>query len=155
MTERKQPNSQMCFICGMQNPIGLKLFFYEQADGSVRATFTPRPEHQGYPGVLHGGIATAMLDETLGRASLITGQEQWMMTAKLELRFLKTVPIGQPLTVMGRIDKRSKRGMTGHGEIRLADGSVAVEANGLFVTIPADQQEALQELLPIWQVVPD
>src|SRR5262249_7811419 len=102
-----------------------------------------------------GGIATALLDETLGRASLITGQEQWMMTAKLELRFLQTVPIGQPLTVIGRIEKRSKRGMTGHSEIRLADGRIAVEANGLFVTIPAEQEEALKELLPLWQVVPD
>src|SRR4051812_32846505 len=119
MTNRKQPNSQMCFICGMQNPIGLKTFFYEHADGSIHAHFTPREEHQGYPGVLHGGITTALLDETMGRASLTAGREQWMVTAKLELRFLKMIPIGQPLTVISHIKKRSRRGMTSHGEIRL------------------------------------
>ncbi|MBI5878411.1 MAG: PaaI family thioesterase [Chloroflexi bacterium] len=152
---RKQPNSQMCFICGMDNPIGLKAFFYEQSDGSVRVNFTPRPEHQGYPGVLHGGIITALLDETLGRASMTQGREQWMMTAKLELRFLKPVPIGKPLTVIGRVEKLSRVGMTGRGEIRLDDGSVAVEASGLFVTLPPAQKDDLERLLPVWTVVPD
>ena len=154
-TTRKQPNSQMCFICGMQNPIGLKIFFYEQADGSVIANFTPKEEHQGYPGVLHGGIITALLDETMGRASMAGEREQWMMTAKLELRFLKPVPVGKPLKVIGRVEKMSRIGMTGRGEIRLADDSVAVEASGLFVTLPSEQKEQLQALLPVWQVVPD
>lgn len=152
---RKQPNSQMCFICGMHNPIGLKAFFYEQADGSVIVRFTPEDEHQGYPGVLHGGIATALLDETIGRASMAAGREQWMMTAKLEMRFLKPVPIGQPLTVVGRIDRLSRHGMTGSGEIRLADETVAVTASGLYVTLPTEQKESLERLLPIWEVVPD
>jgi len=152
---RKQPNSEMCFICGMQNPIGLKAFFYEQADDSVQARFTPRPEHQGFPGVMHGGLITALLDETLGRAAMTRGRIQWMMTAKLELRFLKPVPIGKPLTVIGRIEKMSRVGMTARGEIRLADGSVAVEANGLFVSLPADQRGPMEALLPVWKVVPD
>ena len=155
MTQRKQPNSQMCFICGMQNPIGLKIFFYEQADGSVRARFTPRAEHQGYPGVLHGGITTALLDETVGRAAMFVNNNQFMLTAKLELRFRKPVPIGQPLTVIGRVEKMSRRGATGCGEIRLADDTVAVEASGLFVALPPTQSDAMEKLLPGWEVVPD
>lgn len=152
---RKQPNSEMCFICGMQNPIGLKAFFYEQSDESVQVRFTPRPEHQGFPGVMHGGLITALLDETLGRASMTRGRMQWMMTAKLELRFLKPVPIGKPLTVIGRAEKMSRVGMTARGEIRLEDGSVAVEASGLFVSLPSDQKEQMEALLPVWKVVPD
>jgi uncharacterized protein (TIGR00369 family) len=152
---KKQPNSQMCFICGMENPIGLKIFFYEQEDGSLQATFTPRPEHQGYPGVLHGGITTALLDETMGRVSLGAGREQWMMTAKLELRFHHPVPIGQTLTVIGRIEKLSRVGMSARGEIRLADDTLAVEATGLFVTLSQGQIETMREALPFWQVVPD
>lgn len=152
---RKQPNSQMCFICGMENPIGLKAFFYEQADGSVVVHFTPKAEHQGYPGVLHGGLITALLDETMGRASMTQGREQWMMTARLELRFLKPVPVEKPLTVIGRVEKMSRVGMTGRGEIRLADGTLAVEATGLFVTLPPEHKDQLESLLPIWRVVPD
>ena len=155
MTKRKQPNSQMCFICGMQNPLGLKLFFYEQDDESVTATFAAPAEYQGYPGVLHGGIACALLDETIGRAALRAGREQWMMTAKLELRYLKVVPTGVTLTIVGRVEKSSRRGMTGRGEIRLPDGTLAVEASGLYVALPPGQRDSMQALLPMWQVVPD
>lgn len=145
----------MCFICGMQNPFGLKLFFYEQEDESVTATFVARPEYQGYPGVLHGGIACALLDEIIGRAALRAGREQWMMTAKLELRYLKVVPTGVTLTIVGRVEKSSHRGMTGRGEIRLPDGTLAVEAGGLYVALPPAQLDTVQALLPMWQVIPD
>lgn len=152
---RKQPSSQMCFICGLQNPIGLQLFFYEHEDGSVSATFTPREEHQGFPGVVHGGIITAMLDESMARASMTRGREQWMMTAKLELRFLKPVPVGERLIVVGRVERLSRVGMSGRSELRLADGTVAAEASGVFMSLPPEQKEALQARLPFWQVVPD
>ena len=58
----KQPNSRMCFLCGIGNPIGLKLKFYTDDEGRCIAHFRPRPEHQGYPGYLHGGIISALLD---------------------------------------------------------------------------------------------
>jgi acyl-coenzyme A thioesterase PaaI-like protein len=58
----KQPNSRMCFLCGIENPIGLKLKFYTDDEGRCIARFRPRPEHQGYPGQLHGGIISALLD---------------------------------------------------------------------------------------------
>jgi acyl-coenzyme A thioesterase PaaI-like protein len=59
----KQPNSYMCFVCGIDNPIGLHLAFYTDDDGRCIAHFHPKPEHQGYPGQLHGGIISALLDE--------------------------------------------------------------------------------------------
>ena len=54
-----QPSSRQCFLCGVENPIGLKLSFYELGDGRVATRFLPQQRHQGYPGVLHGGIASA------------------------------------------------------------------------------------------------
>jgi len=59
----KQPNSRMCFVCGINNPIGLKLKFYTDDEGRCIARFQPKPEHQGYPGQLHGGIISTLLDE--------------------------------------------------------------------------------------------
>jgi hypothetical protein len=59
----KQPNSSMCLVCGIDNPIGLKLKFYTDGDGRCIARFQPKPEHQGYPGHLYGGITSALLDE--------------------------------------------------------------------------------------------
>jgi len=58
----KQPNSRMCFLCGIENPISLHLHFYTDGEGRCIARFRPKPEHQGYPGHLHGGIISALLD---------------------------------------------------------------------------------------------
>ena len=56
-----------CFGCGRQNPIGLKLTFYEDGE-QVWAPWTPRHEHQGYEGIVHGGLITTVLDEVMGWA---------------------------------------------------------------------------------------
>ena len=58
----KQPNSRMCFVCGIDNPIGLHLHFYTDGEGRCVARFRPKPEHQGYPGHPHGGIISTLLD---------------------------------------------------------------------------------------------
>jgi hypothetical protein len=58
----KQPNSSMCFLCGINNPIGRKLSFYTDGEDRCIAHFWPRPEHQGYPRHLHGGIISTLLD---------------------------------------------------------------------------------------------
>lgn len=67
----KQHNSNLCFICGLQNISGLKASFFETEGKELIATFMPTEEHQSYSGRLHGGIASAILDETIGRAIVI------------------------------------------------------------------------------------
>jgi acyl-coenzyme A thioesterase PaaI-like protein len=59
----KRPNSRMYSVCGIENPIGLHLRFYADDEGRRIARFQPRPEHQGHPGQLHGGIISSLLDE--------------------------------------------------------------------------------------------
>jgi acyl-coenzyme A thioesterase PaaI-like protein len=58
----KQPSSRMCFVCGIENSIGLHLHFYTDAEGRCITRFQPRQEHQGFPGQLHGGIISTLLD---------------------------------------------------------------------------------------------
>jgi len=67
----KQPNSRMCFACGLENPAGLHLHFYDNGVDEVAAEFTIQPDHQGYPGVAHGGVVAAILDELGGRTVMI------------------------------------------------------------------------------------
>jgi acyl-coenzyme A thioesterase PaaI-like protein len=155
---QRQPNSRMCFICGTENPIGLKVIF--ETDGKhVWAQFTPREEHQGYPGVLHGGITFALLDEVIGRAAIGTEHEQWMMTAKAEMRFRKPVPIGEELTLMGELTRIRSRTVEGRGELRLSDGSVAVEAMALYIKVPESLAEEMkgrmEEEMKYWRVIED
>ena len=59
---RKQPNSHIWFVYGIDNPIGLHLAFYTDDEGWCIARFRPKPEHQGYPRHLHGGIVSTLLD---------------------------------------------------------------------------------------------
>jgi acyl-coenzyme A thioesterase PaaI-like protein len=91
---KKQPNSRMCFLCGRQNPIGLKLDFYEDHEANqVRVEITVPEIYQGYPGVVHGGIVAAMLDEVAGRAVLIGGSDEDLMaTLRLTVRYRRLPP---------------------------------------------------------------
>ena len=75
---------QRCFVCGHRNPYGLHLFF-RLGDNTIVADFQPREEHQGFPGVIHGGIVAAVLDEALGRTSMLGDDEEWTMTGRLEV----------------------------------------------------------------------
>jgi len=150
---KKQPNSQMCFVCGLENPIGLKMAFYEDEEGHVVAKFTPGDEHQGFPGIVHGGIVTSLLDEVLGRVAIAA--ERWVVTGRLNIRFRRPVPVGETLTIVGEVVNWKKRTLEAHGEIRLADGQVGAEATGTFIEIPAEKVERMEEALAFWQVVPD
>ena len=86
----KQENSRMCLVCGLKNPFGLKASFYELENDELLAIFRPSEEHQSYPGRLHGGIATAVLDETIGRAILMKVEDIWGVTIDFQWKDLRT-----------------------------------------------------------------
>jgi acyl-coenzyme A thioesterase PaaI-like protein len=151
---RKQPNSRMCLVCGLKNIGGLQASFFELDSGELVALFTPRDEHQSYPGRLHGGLITAILDETIGRAVMITCPEEvWGVTIEFTTRFKKPVPLGVELKVVGRIVKEEGRVFEGSGEILLPDGEVAATGVGKYLRLPigriADFDIDAQE----WRVV--
>jgi acyl-coenzyme A thioesterase PaaI-like protein len=151
----KQPNSKMCFVCGLSNDLGLKSAFYELEGGELLAVFEPADGHQSYPGRLHGGVSAAILDETIGRAILSKSQgEVWGVTVDFSMRLSKPVPISGPLRVIGRIDKDSSRFFEGSGEILLADGSVAVSGKGRYIKMPLDKIADFNREEQEWRVVP-
>ncbi|HZK86214.1 MAG TPA: PaaI family thioesterase [Desulfosporosinus sp.] len=150
---KKQYNSKLCIVCGLENDLGLKASFYEIEGEELIALFKPLEEHQSYPGRLHGGIAGAILDETIGRAIMIKDENIWGVTVELTLKYKKPVPLDQELRVIGRITKDSSRLFEGTGEILLANGDIAVTAIGKYMKMPikniADFNEDEQE----WNVV--
>lgn len=150
---RKQPNSKMCLVCGLQNNFGLYTSFYELDNGELLAIFTPRIEHQSYPGRLHGGIVSTILDETIGRAIMVNHADKyWGVTVEISIRFRKPVPLDQELRVIGRITRDSKRVFEGTGEILLADGSIAAEARGKYMKLPLEQIADLNADEQNWEV---
>ena len=130
--------SRMCAVCGKENPNSLKGRFLELDDGELLGLFTPLTEHQGYPGRVHGGICSTMLDETIGRAINILDPSVWGVTVELAVRYRKPVPLDGEVRAVGRITRDSRRLFEGSGEIVLPDGSVAVEATGKYMKLPID-----------------
>jgi acyl-coenzyme A thioesterase PaaI-like protein len=153
---KKQPTSRMCFVCGEQNPAGVHVRFYEQEDGSVMARFIPCDHHQGYPGRMHGGVITAIMDETMGRAIMTRyGDDIWGVTVELNVRFRQPVPLDVELTAVGRITEEARRVFDGTGELYLPDGTVAAEATGKFVKMELNRLSAFDPTREDWRIRPD
>jgi uncharacterized protein (TIGR00369 family) len=131
--------SRMCMVCGAENPWSLNARFYELEGGELLGVFEPLEAHQSYPGRLHGGVASAILDETIGRAISILQPDAWGVTAELTVRFIKPVPIGRELRAIGRITRDSRRLFQGTGELILPDGTIAAEASGKYMKLPIEQ----------------
>jgi acyl-coenzyme A thioesterase PaaI-like protein len=126
-----------CYGCGDDNPIGLGLSFKREKDVCV-ATFTPRTDHRGVPGFLHGGVAATVLDETMASLGFML-DDVHCVTATLALKYRKPVSLnGESLRIEAwRDDITPKRRHKVHGRLLLSDGTVAVEAEGIFVSVPA------------------
>ncbi len=151
---RKQPNSRMCFVCGLENKFGLKSRFYELEDGRLMAVFKPADEHQGYPGRLHGGLAATILDETIGRAVMLTQPGNiWGVTVDFSMKLRKPVPIDGEVTVLAGIVSENKRFFVGEGEIVLADGRVAVTGTGKYLKMDINKISDSDFAGESWEVV--
>jgi acyl-coenzyme A thioesterase PaaI-like protein len=158
MVALKQPNSRMCFICGVENPVGLHLHIYETGPGSVESTYTA-PEHfQGYPGVLHGGIVGAIIDELSGRAHMGSDPlaPRFMFTAKLEIKYRRNVPIGKPLRIVGKAGRAKGKSAEAWAGIYDAEtDELLAEGNTLLVNVPEDQFNPSRIGELGWKVYPD
>lgn len=122
-----------CFACGQENPVGLRLRFTADGD-TVRAEFTPGPHYQGYDGVVHGGIVAAALDDAMAQLFHMKGQES--RTARLEIRFRREAPVGQPLVVTARLTGERTRLFTAEAALSLPDGTRLADARGTFFRGP-------------------
>ncbi len=122
-----------CFACGERNEQGLRLVFRREGP-RICADFTPSAHHQGFPGVLHGGIIATLLDETLGRTGAL--RRQWLITGKLDIRYRRPAPIAERLRVWGQIAQERRGAIDAVGAVELTDGTVVAEARGLFLTLP-------------------
>jgi len=151
----RQPNSHQCFVCGVSNPYGLQLRFNITAPGEVTAEYTVPDRYQGYPGVVHGGIVAAMLDEVTGRSHMGIDPPRFMYTARLEVRYRKNVPVGQPLRIVGRAEKSKGRTATATAAIYDQNGTILAEADALLVDVPPDILGGVELSALGWKVYED
>ena len=124
----------MCFACGKYNPIGLKLKF--TWDGQIaRSEFTACEHHQGWSGIVHGGLITTLLDEAMGYATIYHGV--CCVTAKMLARLRRPAPIGETLVITGWVSKNERKLIEARAAISLKDGTTIAEATGtMFIVGP-------------------
>lgn len=140
---KKQPNSKNCFVCGRENEASMKASFYEMEDKSVIALAIAKPIHQSYPNIVHGGVSTALLDETMGRAIMPYMPHMLGVTVEMTTKFKKTVPYDVQLVVTTCIKENGPKIYICEGQIILPDGETAVTAVGKFFRMDAESLEAL------------
>lgn len=122
----------MCFVCGKDNPIGLKLTFREE-DNKYISQFTAGPEHQSYDGIVHGGLISTLLDEIM--AGYLTAKGHHAVTGRLEVRYRHPTPIGEPLTIIGWITRERGKLYEMAAEIQLPDGTVTAEGKSTLALL--------------------
>lgn len=156
-----QPNSRHCFVCGLANPHGLKLRFYNQGIGRVVAESAIPEYFQGYPGTAHGGIVAAMLDEAAGRSLMIqdpANAEQgtrFMLTARLDIRYRQRVPVETPLRLVGEAGKAKGRTATAKAYLYDGQGELLAEAEALLVDLPDGLLPEAEPQALGWRVYPE
>ena len=145
---RKQNTSRDCFVCGTANTFGLYAKFYEcekitndeeNGEKVLLTIFTPKDQHQSYPGRMHGGIGATILDEAIGRAYNILYPDAWGVTMHLTTKFRKPTPLNQTLYVESKITKTGSRAFDGEGKVFTTDGTICITGEGRYLTVPLEQ----------------
>jgi acyl-coenzyme A thioesterase PaaI-like protein len=133
---------RLCFGCGDLNSCGLKLDFRVEGNRAT-AEFVPEKRHQGYPGLVHGGVTAAALDEAMGWA--MYGAGVWAMTGKMEVKFRRPFPLGHKVAVTGELTRNRGRWLEVRGEVRGDDGTLVAESRGIFMRLPEEKVRELEE----------
>ena len=129
----KLVKDKRCFVCGVENPHGLKIKVNRAGDQQVTAEFIAEDRYRGWSEYLHGGILTLVFDEMLGWLSRYMGHDA--LTARLEVRYRKPVPLGSRLTFSGILQRQIKGLLDIKLHAHLEDGSIAAEASGRMMII--------------------
>ena len=121
-----------CFACGQANPHGLQMQGFRLRHGYAVAGFTPRVEHRGTEGALHGGVVTTTLDEISVWAAILTCHTM-VVTGRLEVRFHRPAPVESPaLRVRGRVEERRGKRLVISAQL-MSEATVCASSQGLFL----------------------
>jgi uncharacterized protein (TIGR00369 family) len=130
--EMKLESNGNCFVCGKNNPNGLRLSFeIDKEKQRLKTTFVASPTYQGWDGIVHGGILSTLLDEAM--ANLVYELGYQTVTASIEIRFRKPAPILEPLLVYGEVTEVSKRLIRAKAHIAKEDGTILAVGTSTFM----------------------
>jgi acyl-coenzyme A thioesterase PaaI-like protein len=153
----KQPTSRTCFMCGRENNVGLKMVWYNNPESNqVEARITIPEQFNGYPGIAHGGIIAAILDETAGRAVMLNGDfDNLFITLRLNLIYRKPTPTNTPLKVIGWLEHKGSRGMKVAAKLLLPDETIGAECKAVVVRPTGEISKLWEHEKKFWKVEED
>lgn len=132
-----------CFVCGMDSRNGLKVQF-ELSGRGVRASYTPNSDFEGFKGIVHGGIISALLDEAMWKS--VNGLSGSLtMTVKIEVRFKRPGIVGTTLVIEGEVTGKKRRVYETQGVVTDPEGNVIAEATGLFMEVDKEKAARMVE----------
>lgn len=128
---RGRADADRCFVCGPENPIGLRIAF--AMDGAVcRGLFTPDVNHAGFDQITHGGIVFSVLDDVMANWLFLQGARGF--TAKCEIRYRQPLPVGTRISLSCQLKQRKGRlAILESSAERTDDGSVVATAEASFM----------------------
>lgn len=140
---KRQENSEGCFICGRKNEFSMNADFFELEDGSVAGFITVDDRYQSFPGVVHGGVVTALIDEIAGRAHMALEPGEISMTLELTTKYKKPVTSETPLLLIGRVKENRAKVCIAEGFVFLPGGELAATGEGVYYKLSKERLEAM------------
>ena len=126
-----------CFGCGAHNRIGMRLRFFQDAQGAAIATVRPARRFQGPHGFVHGGVIAAILDEAMSKAihASAHGAKIMALTRQMETEYLRPTPLGATLTLRGWQETTEGRKHFCAATLSDAEGHILARGKALFIAI--------------------
>ncbi len=133
--------STHCFVCGQENPKGLHIHFNPRGENGIIAHFRPEPWHEGWPGIIHGGLTGSILDEATAYVALFLGHVS--VTAEINVYYLKPILIGEQIEVTAWPTRQTRRIIEVEAQIKGADGVLKAKSRAKMMILTDKQKEAM------------
>jgi len=139
------PGYKDCFVCGKENSFGLKITFFKDKN-EVRTEFIPESRHQGFKGIVHGGILFSILDEIMGRTAVIT-KGVMTLTVDINIKYRKKALVGEKIIFSAHMTKDLGRMIEAEGQACTENGILLTEAKGRFIVLSPEIQKEVEEYM--------
>lgn len=138
------------WVSGARSASGLRLEYRLEHDAGrgplVVTDWTPGEEHVGFPGVTHGGLIAAVLDDVMGRNAVL--RRRWVVTARMEVRYRSAAPLGERLRFEAWATRHRRMSMHAEARALLPDGTVVTESSGTFLPLTPELERQMVKRWP-------
>ncbi|NVM03752.1 MAG: PaaI family thioesterase [Candidatus Helarchaeota archaeon] len=131
-----------CFVCGQNNPIGLKLKFFKEDNSCIVTEFTPKKEHCGWEQLVHGGIICSVMDEAMSWTVLHIANLAGV-TKELNVKFKRPIFINEGITIRSQVKNENKKEVRLFSEVINKEGVICAVGEGVYAILNKDRMKKI------------